>query len=343
MNWLGLGLLFLFTLAGWWAPYLMRRDLMFGATVPPDFRDSADAHGIIRRYRRKVLLAGIALINIYAFLWSMKAPMNSLWPIAPLLFSVASAIAFAQANRAARMYSVPASGLREASLLPTPRRSVEYSLMVLAGPVILALGFALAFLIPNANGEISFFAGWGSVVSRWNAIDALVDKPFSFALGACLGSFLVLLAFRFGTRRSPAGSTNYRRVILRNIILFNAAFAALSAWVVNMGAFGHAVDKVEMRVAMAFIFVGLAAHIGYVLLLRRKENMSLVTAAGHPLGDRTPDESWLWGMFYHNANDPALFVEKRSGPGYTVNFGHVRAWLMLAVFLTLMLLPFLLR
>ena len=343
MMWLGFGVLVLFTLAGWWAPYLMRRDLLFGATVPPEFRDSAEARGIIRRYRRQVLLAGIALINIQVFLWSMKAPMGYLWPITPLLFCLASAIAFAQANRAMRFHAVPASGLREASLLPTPKKSVEYSLMVLAGPVILAAGFALAFLIPSANGEIPIFAGWSAVVSRWNAIDALVDKPFSFAVGICLGTFLALLAFRFGTRRSPAGITNYRRVILRNIIFFNAGFAALTAWVVNMGAFGHEVDKIELRVAMAMVFVGLAAHIAYVLMLRRKENMTLVTAAGHPLGDRTPDESWLWGMFYHNHNDPALFVEKRSGPGYTVNFGHVRAWLMMAVFITLILLPFLLR
>ena len=60
--------------------------------------------------------------------------------------------------------------------------------------------------------------------------------------------------------------------------------------------------------------------------------MSLVSAVGHSLGDRTPDELWLWGMFYHNPNDPALFVERRSRPGYTVNFWHIRAWLTMAGF-----------
>jgi len=48
MKWIGLGMLALFTLASWWAPYLMRRDLLFGATVTPDFRDTPDARRIIR-------------------------------------------------------------------------------------------------------------------------------------------------------------------------------------------------------------------------------------------------------------------------------------------------------
>jgi len=233
--------------------------------------------------------------------------------------------------------------VREAELLMPAQRSVEYPPMLLAGPAILAAGLGLAFLIRDPTGQLPLLAGWAAIVRRWIAIDALVGKPFSFAVGACAVTFLVLVAFRFGTRRNPAGTTNYRRVILRSIILFNAAFAALSVWVANMGASGRVVDKMEMRVALAMIFVGLAAHLTYVLILRRKENMSLVSAVGHSLGDRTPDESWLWGMFYHNPNDPALFVEKRTGPGYTVNFGHVRAWLMMAGFLILMALPFLLR
>jgi uncharacterized membrane protein len=153
----------------------------------------------------------------------------------------------------------------------------------------------------------------------------------------------VLVAFRFDTRHSPAGTTNYRRVMLRNMILFNTAFTAFSGWVANMAAFGRVVDKIELRMAIAVIFVALAVHVAYILMLRRRENLAMVSAVGHSMDDRTSDESWLWGMFYHNPNDPALFVEKRTGPGYTVNFGQARAWLMLAGFLILIVLPFFMR
>jgi hypothetical protein len=342
MKWIGTGILVLLTLATCSAPYLMRRDLWFGVTVPPGFRDTQAARSMVRLYRLRVLLFGLAAVML-----GLLMPQNDLlgprWVIPPLLFCLGSSIAFAQAHHSSRSRAIPASGVREAELLMPAHGGVEYPPMLFAGPAIFAAGLLFAFLIRDPTGRLPLFAGWAAIVRRWNAIDALVGKPFSFAVGACAGTFLVMVAFRFGTRRNPAGTINYRRVILRNIILFNAAFAALSVWVANRGAFGHVVDKMEMRVAVAMIFVGLAAHVTYVLILRRKENMSLVSAVGHSLGDRTPDESWLWGMFYHNPNDPALFVERRGGPGYTVNFGHIRAWLMMAGFLTLMVLPFLLK
>jgi uncharacterized membrane protein len=50
-----------------------------------------------------------------------------------------------------------------------------------------------------------------------------------------------------------------------------------------------------------------------------------------PVGDRTPDKYWKLGLFYVNRDDPALFVEKRFGIGYTLNFGHPAAWVFLAV------------
>jgi uncharacterized membrane protein len=61
-------------------------------------------------------------------------------------------------------------------------------------------------------------------------------------------------------------------------------------------------------------------------------------APGGPSGDRTPDACWKWGMFYINPNDPALFVEKRFGIGYTVNLGNRWSW----IFLVITLLPLIL-
>ena len=48
-----------------------------------------------------------------------------------------------------------------------------------------------------------------------------------------------------------------------------------------------------------------------------------------PVGDRTPDECWKGGLIYYNPADPAVWVEKRFGIGWTLNFGSPRAWLIL--------------
>ena len=60
---------------------------------------------------------------------------------------------------------------------------------------------------------------------------------------------------------------------------------------------------------------------------------------------RDDDRYWYGGFFYSNPDDPALFVEKRYGLGWTLNFGHPQAKLVLigslVVVLVLSILPFL--
>ena len=50
-----------------------------------------------------------------------------------------------------------------------------------------------------------------------------------------------------------------------------------------------------------------------------------------PVCDRSRDEYWKWGLVYFNRGDPAIFVESRTGVGYTLNFGNVWSWVFLGV------------
>ena len=44
---------------------------------------------------------------------------------------------------------------------------------------------------------------------------------------------------------------------------------------------------------------------------------------------RDEDRYWYGGFFYNNPDDPAVFVPKRYGLGWTVNFGNPRGKLLL--------------
>jgi hypothetical protein len=66
---------------------------------------------------------------------------------------------------------------------------------------------------------------------------------------------------------------------------------------------------------------------------RRRKKMkssSLPQSTSSAPGDRNRDQFWIrfWvvGVLYVNRNDPRLFVEKRSGLGWTLNFAHPIAW-----------------
>jgi uncharacterized membrane protein len=41
------------------------------------------------------------------------------------------------------------------------------------------------------------------------------------------------------------------------------------------------------------------------------------------------DRHWVAGIFYHNPENPELWVEKRFGIGWTLNFARPASWLML--------------
>lgn len=52
-----------------------------------------------------------------------------------------------------------------------------------------------------------------------------------------------------------------------------------------------------------------------------------------------PPGSWKWGVFYYNPEDPDLVVPKRTGLGYTLNFGHRASWWILMVLAAVIALP----
>src|SRR5690625_2576462 len=58
--------------------------------------------------------------------------------------------------------------------------------------------------------------------------------------------------------------------------------------------------------------------------------------------DRDDDQYWKLGQFYFNKNDPAIFLEKRFGIGWTNNWAHPLSWLMiLAIILIAIVIPLL--
>lgn len=51
------------------------------------------------------------------------------------------------------------------------------------------------------------------------------------------------------------------------------------------------------------------------------------------------DKHWKWGMFYFNKENPDLFIEKKFGVGWTVNFARPGIWFFLFFIIFVPLLP----
>jgi uncharacterized membrane protein len=99
-------------------------------------------------------------------------------------------------------------------------------------------------------------------------------------------------------------------------------------------------DRGQQQLPLAFLVAPFALLIvggGIIRATRR-----VVASDGPPVGDATPDSGWILGKLYFNRADPALFVEKRMGLGYTLNLGNPFSWLVMIAGITALSIPLLL-
>ena len=51
--------------------------------------------------------------------------------------------------------------------------------------------------------------------------------------------------------------------------------------------------------------------------------------------DKNNNDLWKWGLFYNNPNDSSIWVEKRSGLGWTLNFAHAISYSFIVILLAI--------
>lgn len=85
---------------------------------------------------------------------------------------------------------------------------------------------------------------------------------------------------------------------------------------------------IPMVIMMGGMIVVLVRNYGIQRELRQLAGASM-------LGMVSEAKYWYWGYFYVNSLDPSLFVEKKSGMGYTVNFGQGMSWVLLGLIVSI--------
>ena len=119
-----------------------------------------------------------------------------------------------------------------------------------------------------------------------------------------------------GTAQDPEGRKASALVPLRGCTVVGLQVLMLApVAVVRMGNAGLA-----LSMASFLLLIGLG--------------IGLMVRAMNQVGDATPNaECYRWGLFYVNPKDPAIWVPKRLGLGWTLNFAHGRSWVMLGLLL----------
>jgi uncharacterized membrane protein len=319
------------------APQLTRREIFFGVTVSPGFRDGPVARSVSRRYAMEIW--GFAFVAA-ALVGTSPMPLIS----GPMLVTqtIGGFIAFSRARRAVRPNAVAPATIREAELGPRPE---------LPGGLIGQLGpFLILFA---AAAYLGLY--WEDVPARFPTHWNLAGKPDDWTaksvggvfLGVSLGfvscammlftSYAVLHWTRLArvTGTDGAQSRRVRRVNLIATLASEYLIALLLAWTTVVSMFSA--QGAQPRLPLLFRVAPFVLVIIGTLAIRVMRRTAI--SGGPPIGDTTPDSCWILGHLYFNGADPTLFVEKRMGLGYTLNLGNPVSWLVLIVFVVALSVP----
>jgi uncharacterized membrane protein len=319
-NWILAIVVALLTVMIYLVPLLSRPDLFFAVTVDPKFRQSAEARRIQRTYSIWTILSGVCALAL--------AFAGVRW--APLLLVFTSIVSLSIANRQTLPFAAPPNPIREATLSLRSNNLPGGWLLALLPFAILILS-ALYVKLQWDHLPSQFPVHWGidGQANRWvartpRAVFGFYMSGFVLCGVLVASNILILRSRRIALQGSSLdGETRFRRmnsiVLLISSYVIAATFGLLPLRTMSSGPFGGLGSTAILLFAVLPIVLVMSAYMIYGQGGSRLSGPSTATA---PVGDRTPDQCWILGQIYFNREDPALFVEKRFGFGYTLNFAN---------------------
>jgi uncharacterized membrane protein len=310
-------------------PRFSRPDILFAVTVPEAFAARA-GRTLVARYRA-IVWSGAAAALAIGLLLPTFLPDSGGWLVmgAVAVNMIVALAAWLLAHRRARAHAVPPSDVRVASLVPRDTSLPGGSLFAV-GPFAILLATALLVYtyrddVPDGPRTITSFLALGGVYVVMTLIMAvsMARRSRQIAIDG----------------PAAAAEQRFRRVNVFVLVLVAYAVAIqMSATTVeSIPAFGNTLSGWAWFMPLPLMLCNFGAAIWMFRVGQGGQRTVAPAARREVHGDATPDDAWkVGGLFYFNPRDPAIWVENRIGPGYGLNMGNPRAWLLIA---SMMLVP----
>ena len=319
-------------------PALVRPTLPLGVSVPQARVDEPIVRTSIRRYRMAVVgawVVGVALTLIMVAGFPIAASIVP-FLVALVLGVIAYVVArgaIIRAKRDGRWYeNVPVRLSAQITTKPVQSHP-PFGWIIAAVAVLLAVmpvGVAVYPGVPNptpvhwnAAGEVDRYAA----KSVWTVFGpVLIGLGAVALLFAC--TFLVRLApLRAAAIDAPADRdrrTARQRSLMSSLLgQLAVVVAVLIGWLTIVGWL--APRSAGLMVAGVVLLLMLLLAVIVIFAVRYRSAVASWGATDQHGRPDAPDDDRFWtgGLIYINRDDPAVFVPKRFGVGWTVNLGSI--------------------
>jgi uncharacterized membrane protein len=327
-------------------PGLSRPDILFAVTVTDEVRRSALARSAIVRYRMNIVAGTAAAIAL-----ALLAASPRVATLAPLVQILIALAAWTSARRTILPYAAPPQTSRTAALAV---RDVSFpgGIIGACGPLLILVAAAWFLHVNWDRIPDQFATHWDGTgaPNRW-AIKSVRSVYGMIVFGGALAAAMLVQTAWLVRRTRQVATTGTAAVaearVKRVWIWQSLGGAYLTAALCSYFATRSAIAADDRLGLGAWVLLGLivASAAGVMLwMIRMGQGGHRLAAAASsrttdgPHGDATPDSAWKAGLIYYNPADPAVFVEKRVGLGWTLNFGNVWAWVFLVLALAVPML-----
>lgn len=297
----------------------------FSRTVQPGFDRTSAARQITTRYLMSIWLGfGGGLLLFAATLLFSRLSVLLCFTLAVLLQVLIANLAFARAHRAT------GEALAASPALPAAEPGIHQPQETISVPLLQPVAFSkklvtLLFLAPAIAAAVWLGAMYATHFSLDQFSSAIEANKADFLSGMGMGMltagiFMYILLRYFSRHRSPMGFLTANLIVLCAWIgALLIAFAALTV------PLHFVITRTTQRSLLGAVLALALLRILYGWMRNRLFPPTQV--------ERNGDSFWRWGLFYYNPSDPTLFIQCRSGHGYTVNFANFLSWPLLLLFL----------
>lgn len=351
-------------------PWLMPRGECFTVTVP----ESAAGDSRFRALKRRFLIIVLAVTAVSAFAIATRVPLlrnpsmegtfvwmyvaATLLPLAVGFILMIRYRAKVQSIKLQEGWQAHAqlSAAYAANHPDEMPRMLPLAWNLLYIPVLLLTAGLIAALYPSMPDQIPMQVDFAGNVTR-----SVAKSPASVSFPLLIELFMAIIFVfshwsigrskpRIDPRKPATSAYAYAAYARAMCVVMVAGGLCLNA-VLGVGmplASAHRITLMQaglwvVAAAMVFVVGSIVVALKYgqsgarlhARMLQIDEDGGAAEKGGMPNDE---DRFWKLGVFYVNRNDAAFIVPKRFGVGWTVNFAHPIAWLLIAGLVLLIVL-----